>query len=174
MFLTAGYLTGEVAGTSWEDVVRYANPGAARDEEQQLCGQRVAEGSAISRRRTRSRTRSLSTFRFRVIDTVGPAGSINSTANDMARWLQLHLGGGIIDGKRIVAARQIQEMHRPQMVIQSFPGLLRTRRFSSRRTDWVGSSNRIAARNACITAARSTVSWAWCRSCRLKASASSC
>ena len=58
-----------------------------------------------------------------MIDTIGPAGSINSNVNDMSKWLLLNLGGGTIGGKRIVAARQVQDMHRPQMVIQSFPGL---------------------------------------------------
>jgi hypothetical protein len=59
---------------------------------------------------------------FRVIDAMGPAGSINASINDMARWVQLNLTG-TVDGKRIVSARQLAELHRPQMVIQNFPGL---------------------------------------------------
>jgi hypothetical protein len=64
---------------------------------------------------------------FRDITTIGPAGSINSSVTDMAKWVQLHLGGGTFKGKPIVAARQIQDMHRPHMVIQSFPGLFEDR-----------------------------------------------
>ena len=123
MFLTAGHLSAEVAGTSWEEVIRtrildpigMKNSNFAVSESQK--GRRLRDALHAQGQDSRS------TFRFRVIDTMGPAGSINSSVNDMAKWLQLNLGGGAIDGKRIVAARQVQDMHRPQMVIQTFPGL---------------------------------------------------
>ena len=122
MFLTAGYLTGEVAGTSWEEVLR--------SRILEPLGMRSSNFAVSESQKTRDfatpytlKEKTPIDIPFRVIDAVGPAGSINSTVNDMARWLLLHLGGGMVDGKRVVAARQIQEMHRPQMVIQTFPGL---------------------------------------------------
>ena len=63
MFLTAGHLAREVAGMPWEEVIRTRILDPDRDEEQQLCGQRVAESDATSPRPTRSRTRRPSTFR---------------------------------------------------------------------------------------------------------------
>ncbi|MBS1993217.1 MAG: serine hydrolase [Cyanobacteria bacterium SZAS LIN-3] len=49
-------------------------------------------------------------------DTFGPAGEINSTANDMARFVQLQLNSGKIDGRQIISAESIKEMHTPAMV----------------------------------------------------------
>lgn len=54
---------------------------------------------------------------YRNIDHVGPAGSINSTAADMAQWLRLQLGGGAVDGRRLVAETTLAETRRPQIVM---------------------------------------------------------
>ncbi len=122
MFLTAGHVTAEVAGASWEDVIRtrilepigMTNSNFAVSESQKsrdfATPYTLKDKIALD-------------IPFRVIDAMGPAGSINSSVNDMSKWLQLNLGGGTIGGKRIVAARQVEDMHRPQMVIQTFPGL---------------------------------------------------
>ena len=40
---------------------------------------------------------------YRNIDEIGPAGSINSSANDMSKWLRFVLNGGTVDGKRLVS-----------------------------------------------------------------------
>ena len=43
-------------------------------------------------------------------DAVAAAGAINSNARDMGQWLRLLLGGGSIDGKRIVSEAGFREM----------------------------------------------------------------
>lgn len=50
------------------------------------------------------------------IDNIGPAGSINSTARDMAQWLRFQLGAGVYDGTRLVDEGALLETHTPQMV----------------------------------------------------------
>jgi CubicO group peptidase (beta-lactamase class C family) len=40
-----------------------------------------------------------------------PASDINSTATDMSRFMMAHLGGGALDGKRILSERVTREMH---------------------------------------------------------------
>ncbi len=45
------------------------------------------------------------------------AGSVYSTARDLARWLRFHLDGGVADGRRLVSEASLGETHRPQMVI---------------------------------------------------------
>lgn len=122
MFVTAGYLAGEVAGTSWEEVVR------TRIFEP--LGMTNANFSVGQSQKSRDfatpyalKDKTPLEIPFREIGAVGPAGSINASANDMSKWLLLQLGGGRINGRQVVSARQIQEMHRPQMVIQAFPGL---------------------------------------------------
>ncbi len=49
-------------------------------------------------------------------DPQSPAGGVSSTANDMAQWLRLQLGGGTVDGTEIVPAGPLGETHRPQMI----------------------------------------------------------
>jgi CubicO group peptidase (beta-lactamase class C family) len=43
-------------------------------------------------------------------DSDAPAGAINSNAKDMGQWLRLLLGGGAIDGKRLVSEKGFQDM----------------------------------------------------------------
>ena len=52
---------------------------------------------------------------FRPIDAVNPAGSINSSANDMAKWITFVMNGGTIDGKHLVSEKNYAEWLKPQM-----------------------------------------------------------
>ena len=54
---------------------------------------------------------------YRNIDNAGPAGSINSSALQMAQWVRLHLGRGEYEGERIFSEDQAADMHAPHMVI---------------------------------------------------------
>jgi CubicO group peptidase (beta-lactamase class C family) len=42
------------------------------------------------------------------------AGGLLSTAVDMARWLEAHINGGVVDGRRVFPASAIAETHRRQ------------------------------------------------------------
>jgi CubicO group peptidase (beta-lactamase class C family) len=46
----------------------------------------------------------------RDLTNIAPAGAINSSADDMARWLRFLLSGGVIDGKRLVSQRRFDEL----------------------------------------------------------------
>ena len=46
--------------------------------------------------------------------TMHAAGGMGSTANDLAKWLRLNIGDGSIDGRKIVSAASLREMHSPQ------------------------------------------------------------
>lgn len=46
----------------------------------------------------------------------GSAGSAVSTANDLARWMQMLLDGGLADGQRVMAETTVREMVEPSMV----------------------------------------------------------
>jgi len=49
------------------------------------------------------------------ITNIGPAGSINSNVEDMAKWLMLQLNKGKYDGNQIVSATQVEETWSPQI-----------------------------------------------------------
>ena len=52
---------------------------------------------------------------FRDIDEVAPAGSINSSARDMAEWVKFVMNGGTVNGKRLVSEKGYEEWLKPQM-----------------------------------------------------------
>lgn len=49
------------------------------------------------------------------LDVLGPAGAIASTANDLARWLRFLLGGGAIDGRRVLSEATLRDVTRPHV-----------------------------------------------------------
>ncbi|WP_443939219.1 serine hydrolase [Pedobacter sp. MW01-1-1] len=53
------------------------------------------------------------------ISGMGPAGSINSSANDMANWLKLWINGGKFKQKEILPASYILEAASSQMVMEA-------------------------------------------------------
>ncbi|MEP1306190.1 MAG: serine hydrolase [Balneola sp.] len=54
---------------------------------------------------------------YRSLDNIGPSGSINSSARDLAKWVILHLNKGEFDDRKLLDPGTISEMHNPQMVI---------------------------------------------------------
>jgi CubicO group peptidase (beta-lactamase class C family) len=46
-----------------------------------------------------------------------PAGSIQSNARDLSKWLRFQLNNRTVDGKPLVSARNLNETHTPQIVI---------------------------------------------------------
>jgi CubicO group peptidase (beta-lactamase class C family) len=71
---------------------------------------------------------------YRDFDNVGPAGTMNSSVHDMAKWIRLQLAGGVMPGGRpLVSERQQREMTTPQFVIpaaQFYPTAVRLARAS--------------------------------------------
>lgn len=55
------------------------------------------------------------------------ADSINSTPHDMAKWLLFQLGDGTWEGKRLVSAAAMAEMHEPQILIATTPEMRKSR-----------------------------------------------
>ncbi|TFG79386.1 MAG: serine hydrolase [Chrysiogenales bacterium] len=122
MFLTAGYLVETLTGRSWEDSIRQLvlQPlGMGRSNFSVLDSQKDADFALpYSERKGK-----LERIPFRDITTVGPAGSINSCANDMSRWLLVHLNGGKLQDKFIIQPQTLQDMHLAQMPTGQTPDI---------------------------------------------------
>ena len=120
MYLTAGHLEEVLTGGSWEDAVRarILEPLGMRRTNFTVADSQKDEDAARPYLEKDDRVRAVP---FRPIGIMGPAGSINSCAEDMARWLQLHLGTGEVEGRRIVETATLREMHTPQMAIAGLP-----------------------------------------------------
>jgi CubicO group peptidase (beta-lactamase class C family) len=53
------------------------------------------------------------------VDSVGPAGSISSTAIDMAHWIRFLLAGGVADGRSLIGRDTLRETWSPQIQINA-------------------------------------------------------
>ena len=51
------------------------------------------------------------------VDSIGPAGSLVSTVDDLAQWLRLQLNKGSIDGRQLFSPDAIMEQRKPRMKI---------------------------------------------------------
>jgi CubicO group peptidase (beta-lactamase class C family) len=57
-------------------------------------------------------------MKFRNIDAVGPAGSINSNLTDMVRWLRFNLNGGRLGENAIISKAGLEEIHSPAVIVR--------------------------------------------------------
>lgn len=55
-------------------------------------------------------------------DTQSPAGGASASVTDLAPWLQLHLGDGMLEGRRLIAAAALRETRSAQ--IETVPAAL--------------------------------------------------
>ena len=60
-------------------------------------------------------------------DVTAPAGAIQSSASDLARWLRFQLGGGTLDGRRLVSEAALRQTWEPQLIVPSTPEFRRSR-----------------------------------------------
>ncbi|MCB0623745.1 MAG: serine hydrolase, partial [Saprospiraceae bacterium] len=140
MFMAAGYLIEQVTGQSWEaytqkhlfDPLQMSN----------------SNFSVIDLQKTANRAwpyqeeeGEVKVMEYRNIDAIGPAGSINSNATEMANWLILQLNEGRFQGKQVISGTSLHETHKPQMVM---PGDMTTDEifYSSYGLGWMITSYR--------------------------------
>ena len=116
MYVVAGETAAAVAGAGWDKLIteRWFRPlGMTRSNTStgDLAGQAdVATPHELVDDR-------FAPVPWRDIDNIGPAGSINASVNDMARWIRFQLGDGTVDGKRLLASATLKQMHTPQTVV---------------------------------------------------------
>ncbi len=121
-YVLAGEAIGRAAGSTWREAVteRLLEPlgmtsttvGPPAGDAQMSCGH-VKDAGSVS-----------------VLDPIelgvdAPAMGLYSTAADLARWLELLLGRGTVDGKSIVAEQALLETWTPQTAIRSPRGEVR-------------------------------------------------
>lgn len=112
MYMTAGYLAGQLAHSSWEERVKTrifqplemnrANFSiGAMQKDPDHAKPYNKEGDQVKR------------MDFRNIDAIGPAGSVNASVEEMCHWLIAQLNGGKYEGAEIVSAASLAESHTP-------------------------------------------------------------
>jgi CubicO group peptidase (beta-lactamase class C family) len=141
MYTTAGYLVEKRTGRSWDDLIRErifgplgmtrsntsvrdlpASDDAALAYVWRKCpeSQAAANGAASSpggNGATVAVECGLVKVPYRNIDAVAPAGSINSSVEEMLHYVQFHIDSGRYDGRQLLSKDNEVQMQTPQMLI---------------------------------------------------------
>ena len=121
MYMTAGYLVGQLTGTSWEEVVQRRIFDALGMVSSRFSVESMQRAPDFSRGYRKHQRKTVQMPFYEEIEALGPAGSIVSNVDDLSRWLLLNLNKGRHGDRRLVSEGQVAQMHAPQVVI-SGPG----------------------------------------------------
>jgi CubicO group peptidase (beta-lactamase class C family) len=121
MYILAGHAAGRVADTSWEGLTRAAvlkplgidraafKPDAMRADRDHARPHRLNEARAPFE------------IPARPEDPIGAAGDLCLSAKDFAAWMRMQLGRGVIDGRRVLGAAEIEAMWAPTILTGGAP-----------------------------------------------------
>ncbi|HEY9255340.1 MAG TPA: serine hydrolase [Stenotrophomonas sp.] len=150
LYIVAGELTEAVSGQRWEDFVRervFRPAGmvtSVSDENDRFANPNRAQPHARLGGRVRGLGNQQVLPERKGLGQVGaPAGGLSSSANDLARWLQVQLGQGVLpgsEGKRLYSEAAARELWTPQVLvpIQRYPAPISdiTPQFSGYALGW--------------------------------------
>jgi CubicO group peptidase (beta-lactamase class C family) len=116
MFLAQGILAEKLYGKKWEDLVKekIMTPLGMTHSNFSINDLTKAPDFTYGYRDLRD---SIVRMEYVNIDPIGPAGSINSTAVDMANWVMTWVNGGKFKGKEIIPPSFVNQAMTAQMVI---------------------------------------------------------
>ena len=117
MFLAAGQAAGKAAGSTWEQLIQQRIFDALGMNVSKPLAPRKYEGLTNVATPHVIRRDTVSTLTPMYMGNIAPAGSILSSARDMAQWLRFQLGDGVFNGKRLVSSAALRQTHTPQMLI---------------------------------------------------------
>jgi CubicO group peptidase (beta-lactamase class C family) len=121
MFMTAGVLAATVANQpSWEDLMRtrLLDPLNMHRSNFSVTQSQQDENFALPYLIDEG---VVSEIAFRPLDFIGPAGSVNSSINEMANWLKLNLTQGQFEGNQLVSTTTLDELRGYHMPMGSEP-----------------------------------------------------
>ena len=118
MYLAAGQVAASVTGRSWDDLVRdrILVPLGMTSTVTTVAPLASAANVAQPHVKLDGVVRVVP---YRNIDNIGPAGSLNSNVEDMAKWVRFQLAGGKAGGKQLISTASFDEMHTPHTVIRT-------------------------------------------------------
>jgi CubicO group peptidase (beta-lactamase class C family) len=117
MFMTAGYLGGQISKSSWEDLVKNALFTPLGMKRSNFSVTAMHADPNYSQAYELNTKREVVRIEHSELDAAGPAGAINSSVDEMARYMRMMLAGGMFDGKPVLLESDVQAMMQPQMPI---------------------------------------------------------
>jgi CubicO group peptidase (beta-lactamase class C family) len=116
MYATAGYIVDRVTNNSWEEFVRQEifNPLGMNDSNFSVIQSQQTDDFALPYREWENEVKQIPFLNF---DAIAPAGSINANISDLSKWLIFNLNQGKFNGKEIISATSLKEIHTPQIIL---------------------------------------------------------
>ncbi len=117
MFLAQGVIAEEITGKTWEDNVRERifKPLGMERSNLSIKDLQKSENAAIGYQTEEDGTiKKMDYYRIRAM---APAGSINSSVNEMAKWVQTWIYGGNFNDESVLPAGYVSEAMSSQMVV---------------------------------------------------------
>jgi len=161
MFMTAGYIAGLLDNKKWEDSLRarVLTPLGMNTTTFSLKELQANPDFALPYQKGRDLKAELKRMPFEATcpDTcaLGPAGELNSNAEDMSHYLLFHLNKGKYNGQQLLSENNSSQMQTPQMTLSGAPDYPSS---AKTVTAWASSSPPTAATNGSNTAAISMAS----------------
>ena len=115
-YMLAGQVVQSAAGMPWDEFVRgrILEPLGMRETLTGYAGLLSRGNVATPHLEVDDTVRAIP---YRDFDNIGPAGSMNSSVHDLARWIRFQLAGGVAGGERLLSEAQHREMLTPQFLI---------------------------------------------------------
>jgi CubicO group peptidase (beta-lactamase class C family) len=122
MYTTAGYLIGKVTNSSWEEFVKQEifYPLGMENSNFSVTESQKFEDVALPYQVKGDRLRQMP---FLNVDSIAPAGSINSNVTDLSKWLILNLDRGKYSDRQIISSTSLKQIHSPQILISELTKL---------------------------------------------------
>ena len=119
MFLTAGQVVAKVQRSPWTDVVakRIFRPLGMSQTDTTNTAMEKSPDCALGYTWNGEKKEYVH-LPMRDIRVCAPAGAINSNVNDMVKWVQFMLDGGVWNGKRLVSEQSFAELTVPRITVQ--------------------------------------------------------
>jgi CubicO group peptidase (beta-lactamase class C family) len=119
VYAVAGYVVGRVAGTSWEDFVQnnIFDPLGMRNSSFDI-GIRQAVDFAYP---YYYKDGLFHLNAFQATRSTNPAGGINSSLDDMLKWLDLYLNHGKVGKKQLISYENLAATYTPQILTKFVP-----------------------------------------------------
>ncbi|MDO1501049.1 serine hydrolase [Winogradskyella maritima] len=116
MFLAQGVIAERVTGKSWEDNIKelFLKPLGMDRTEMDIDGMKTASNASLG---YRAEDGNIIKMDYYDIAGMSPAGSINSSVNDMTKWLMTWINDGKYKEKQIIPESYVQSAMSSQMVI---------------------------------------------------------
>lgn len=116
LYMVAGQIVAAVSGKSWDDFIkeRIFNPLGMTSSNTTVAALLASRHAATPHAKVDGQLKPLAP---QPLENVGPAGSINSSVAEMAKWLIAQLNRGQLgEGRRLFSERQLREMWSAQTI----------------------------------------------------------